>query len=103
MGKIKDKILKGEINTALDLGFRVDTCLLLDEIAESAMPRSMGVLKIPLNSFKGWLSNMAELAVEKNDPEMNIIMLCLGFYEIPPHEIPSAIDAQINLIKSENT
>lgn len=71
--------------------FRVDTNSLLNEIAECGLPQNMGVLKIPLNIFKGLLAKAAQRASEINDPELNICMLQLGLYELSNNEISEAI------------
>jgi hypothetical protein len=89
--------IHGITHSALSVGFRVDTMGLLTEITNCALPRSMGVLKVPLNVFKNILGEVAERAIELNDPQLNILMLKLALYEMPPKEIPQAIEQQMKL------
>jgi len=84
-----------------NLEFRVDTNQLLNEIADYGLPRTMGVMKVPLNIFKNLLARTAQRATELNDPKLNILMLKLGLYEIPNDEIQSAIIEQTKLISDE--
>ena len=84
-------------HSALSVGFRVDTMGLLTEIADSGLDRRMGVLKIPLNVFKNILGEVAERAIQLNDPQLNILMLKLALYEVHPHEILDAIEHQMKL------
>lgn len=79
--------------------FRIDTNQFLNEIADCAIPQSMGVLKIPLNIFKNLLAQTAQRATEINDPKLNILMLKLGLYEVSPFDISKAIETQEKLIK----
>lgn len=81
------------------LNFRVDTVRLLTEVADCGLPRSAGVLKLPLNIFKNLLAQVAERAIKINDPELNILMLMLALYEVPANEIEAAIEKQKTLIK----
>jgi hypothetical protein len=84
------------------LKWRVDTLALLNEIADSAMDRKMGILKIPINIFKDLLADVAQRATELNDPELNILMLRLNLYEVPQNEIIEAIENQKKLIKPKS-
>lgn len=83
-----------------DYEFRVDTAALLNEIANCAMPRTMGILKIPINVFRELLVRVSQRSIELNDPELNILMLKLGLYEGNPAEIIEAIKQQRERIKS---
>lgn len=83
--------------SAISIGFRVDTLGLLTEIADAGLDRRMGILKLPINIFKNTLAEVAQRATELNDPELNILMLRLALYEVPPHEIPKAIEHQMML------
>jgi len=76
------------------LKFRVDTVALLHEIANCGLPITQGILKLPLNIFKNLLAEVAERAININDPELNILMLSLGLYEVPPNKINSCIEEQ---------
>lgn len=81
------------------LEFRVDTMSLLNEIVDCAFRENQGVLKVPLNVFKNLLAQTAVRATELNDPKLNILMLKLGLYEVPPMEIHKKIEDQIELIE----
>jgi len=85
------------VDTVISIGFRVNTIGLLTEIADAGLDRRMGVLKIPLNIFKNILGEVAQRAIELNDPHLNILMLKLALYEVPYNEIPAAIEYQIKL------
>jgi len=82
---------------AISIGFRVDTMGLLTEVVDCAMPKNMGILKIPLNIFKNILEEVAQRATELNDPQLNILMLKLALYEVPAREIREAIEKQMEL------
>jgi len=83
----------------MDLGFRVHTVNLLGDVIVNLSPsKSIGVIKTPLNQFQGWLATLATRATELNDPELNVICLSLGLYEIDPLEIPSVIESQLKLV-----
>ncbi len=69
--------------------FRVDTCAFLAEIANCGLPQSAGVLKIPLNVFKGLLAQVAERATQLNDPIMNALMFDLTLYDVPYPTTPA--------------
>lgn len=82
-----------------ELTFRVDTLKLLNEIADCAMPREMGILKVPLNIFRILLAQATQRAIELNDPKLNICMLNLGLYDVPPQEVAKRVKEQELLIK----
>ena len=82
-----------------ELHFRVDTMKLLHEIADNALPQSGGILKIPLNVLRTKLGILAQRAIELNDPKLNIIMLEMNLYDVPPKEICKAIENQQKKIK----
>lgn len=77
-----------------DLTFRVETDLLLREIIDCAMPRNMGILKIPINIFRRLLVQVAQRAIEIDDPQLNILMLSLGLYEVHPEKVTEEIEKQ---------
>lgn len=60
--------------------WRVNTAALLNEIADSALQRNMGVLRFPLNIFKDLLVAVGERAAELNDPKLNALMCRLAIY-----------------------
>lgn len=74
--------------------FRVDTMGLLTEIAECGLPRTQGILKVPLNIFKNLLADVAQRAIELDDPQLNILMLSLNLYEVPHSQIYKQIEKQ---------
>lgn len=90
---MKKDIDKGVMN------FRVDTLGLLTEIVECGLREKQGILKVPINVFKNLLADVAHRATELNDPEMNILMLSLGLYEVNPRDVVKAIEVQKKLIK----
>ena len=63
--------------------FRVDTMKLLHEICDSAMPQTMGIVKIPLNVFKNLLAQVAQRATQLHDPILDRLMFDLTLYELP--------------------
>lgn len=77
--------------------FNIDTCAFLTEIVECALRENQGILKVPLNIFQSLLCQVAERAIEIDDPKMNILMLRLGLYEVPPIDVQKTIE----LIKSQ--
>ena len=52
-----------------------------------------------LNMFQSMLKALAEYAVRKDDPELNIHMLRLGLYEMPATKIDEAIVGELSKIK----
>lgn len=80
------------------LEFRVDTPALLKEIADAGLIANGGVLFIPLNTLRNYLLRVAQRASEINDPQLNILMLKMNLYEMPPLEIVKAIEAQEELL-----
>jgi len=89
------------IKKTRDIGFRVHTVNLLQDIIVNQIGHSAGVLKVPLNQFQRLLALAAERATELNDPELNIIMLSLGLYEVDSLEISKAIESQIKLLNKK--
>lgn len=88
-----------EIKKVQQIGFRVHTPNLLQDIIANQVGHNAGVLKVPLNQFQKLLALLAERATELNDPELNIICLSLGLYEVEPLKIPMKIEEQILLLK----
>lgn len=84
-----------------ELTFRVDAIELLTEIADSGLPRTMGVLKTPLNILMNYLAQVAYRATELNDPKLNVIMLSMGLYEVSPDNVVEVINEQKKLIENE--
>ncbi len=61
--------------------FKIETLSLLNEVVDCAMPKTMGVLKVPLNIFKNYLAYIAQRCSEINDPVLNKIMCDMALYE----------------------
>lgn len=90
------------MNRTQKLPFRIDTPKLLHEIADSGLLPRSGVLKIPLNTLRIWLGLLSERAIKLNDPELNIIMLSMGLWDLTPHEAIKEIERQEKLIKNND-
>ena len=75
---------------------------LLEEIAQNC--RDAAYMSFPLNVFRKFLKSIAEYAVKKNDPELNILMLRMGLYDVPKLETDEAILGELeklNLTEEE--
>jgi len=59
----------------------MDIVALLQEIADHALPRNMGVLFQPLNMFRNKLIELAELAVKIDDPRLLKWCCEVGLYD----------------------
>jgi len=70
---------------------------LLKEIADCC--RDAAYMSFPLNVFLRMLKSVAEYAVEKNDPELNVMMLRLGLYDVPAREVDDAILGELEKLK----
>lgn len=69
--------------------FRVHTPNLLKEVTEKSQANGLpGVLFIPMNQFRILLCQVAERAIELNDPIMNMLMYDLTLYSIADPESP---------------
>lgn len=68
----KDEILK----------FSVDTPALLKEICDCSLDKNNGLIGSCLNIFRQILAELAERAIELNDPKLNILMIRLNLYEV---------------------
>lgn len=56
---------------------------LLKEVLDNP---TTGILRIPINITLGILAQLAQLAVEIDDPRLHIMMLRLGLYDVPASE-----------------
>jgi len=65
------------------LRFRVDTPKLLKEIADAGLVQNAGVLFIPLNVLRTFLTQVSERCSEINDPILNRLMFDMNLYELP--------------------
>jgi len=85
-----------------ELRFNIDAPALLNEIADAALMKNMGVLKIPLNIFRLYLVEVAQRAIELNDPEMNVLMLKMKMYDVNHSDIENLIEIQQGKIRLSN-
>jgi len=61
--------------------FRVHTPNLLKEVLENLNPKkNHGILFIPMNAFRNLLAQVAERAIELDDPKLNCLMIQLTLY-----------------------
>lgn len=65
------------------LHFRVHTPNLLEEIVENALPKSMGVLFVPLNQLRTLLGQVAQRCTELHDPVLDRLMFDMTLYDLP--------------------
>jgi hypothetical protein len=72
--------------------WRVDTPALLKEMVDGNP--SGGILVQPVNIFRQILTSLAERAIELDDPALNVLMLRLALYEVPPTQISERIAEQ---------
>ena len=72
--------------------WKVQTGQLLKEIVENNP--SAWILRTPVLIFRRMLVSVAERAIAIDDPELNILMLRLGLYEVHPLEVEAAITIQ---------
>jgi hypothetical protein len=77
--RIFDKLYEIE-KDGIDLSWRVNTVSLLNEIAINGGP-GVSIMKIPLTIFKCVLGEVAQRALELNDPKLNALMCRLALYE----------------------
>lgn len=73
------------------LHFNLDAPQLLEEITNN---ENIGILKIPLNVLRMKLANVAGIAIELDDPKLNIAMLEMKLYEVEHTEIHGLIEQQ---------
>lgn len=59
------------------------------------------IMKIPFRTLLIILGQVAQRAIELDDPELNALMIKLNLYEIPPEERSKHIDAQYARIKEK--
>lgn len=81
--------------------FRCHVPNLLQEIGLLRL-EGIGILKVPLNIFQGYLVKVAQRAIELDDPELNILMLEMAMYEGTPAGLLKAIRVQKKRIKERN-
>jgi hypothetical protein len=82
------------------LTWLVDTPRLITELVEGNP--SGGILKQPVNIFRGLLISLAQRASEIDDPELNILMLRLNLYDVPHASLLDKIEEQKALVDENN-
>lgn len=70
-------------------------------LAEVLCNQTCSVLRTPINITRGILAELAELAIEIDDPRLHIMMLRLGLYEVPARERVEKIKELKKEIKRE--
>ena len=85
-------------NTESSLQFDVNTPQFLKEVCECS---EKGVYAICYNIFRSLLAMVAERATELNDPILNVLMIRLNLYEIPPQERNKVINKIKTMIDNE--
>jgi hypothetical protein len=93
--------MESDYKKTLELGFRVHVPKLMHEIADSGLDRRHGILKIPLQVMMNWMARLAKKASEIDDPELNIIMLSMGMYEVDELQSSKLIEEQFKRIHHE--
>lgn len=81
----------------MKLEFRCHLPNLLDEVLSNP---GCSILRVPIGITKGLLERAAARAAEIDDPELNICMMNLSLYDIPPLKIPEAIEKEGRRLKS---
>ena len=88
-----------KVNNKLKLEWRVDTVSLIKQLLEdSNISASNGVFVKPVNIFLTILSQVANRAIELDDPTLNVLMLRLSLYDVEPAKISEEIDNQYKRI-----
>ena len=59
-------------------------------------------LKIPFNTMLKFLGAVAQMAIELDDPKLNMLMIKLNLYEVDPNEAKKLIDKCINAMEGES-
>lgn len=88
----------GNMGGARQLKFRCHLPNLLDEVLANP---GCDILRVPMEIAKGLLARAAARAAEIDDPELNICMLNLALYDVPPLEIPEKIKKEERRLKSQ--
>lgn len=77
--------------------WKLNTPALIKEIGDCCKDAS--ALIFPLRMLLSMLNSVAEYAVKKNDPELNMLMLRMGLYDVPPMKVDDAILGELEKIK----
>lgn len=72
--------------------WKVNTPGLLKEIVECN--QTAAIFATPFNILKGLLAELAAYGAKKNDPELNVILLRLALYDVPPAKLPEVIESE---------
>lgn len=80
-----------------ELQFDANLPGLLDEVLCN---RGTGILKIPIHITKRILAELAELAIEIDDPRLHKMMLRLGLYDVSAAERVEQIKKMDRLIQA---
>ncbi len=57
------------------------------------------ILRLPFQALLSILGQVAARAIELDDPQLNILMLRLNLYDVPPEQRGTRIDEQYARIK----
>lgn len=77
--------------------WKVNTPQLYKEIVECM--KGGEILRTPLRIMMCILGELATYAIKKNDPELNVLMMRLALYDIPPSKVQDYIDAEREKMK----
>lgn len=72
--------------------WKVNTPQLLAEVIENN-PTAY-ILATPFNILKGILAELAAYGAKENDPELNVLLLRLALYDVPPLKVQDAINRE---------
>lgn len=91
--------------TKENLSFKIHTPNFLKEITDNAIGANgkMGVLFVPMNTFRSYLLKIAKRASQLNDPKLNDIMCDMVLYEIADPESSEYNPELVSLIKQKAT
>lgn len=73
------KTKKELVDKDITLRWKINTPQLLKEILGN---NGMGILFQPINIYKDLLAELAERAIELNDPKLNALMCRMALYEV---------------------
>ena len=76
--------------------FKIHTPYFLKEICDCALPKSNGMLRVPLNDFRIKLCELAELSKEINDPRLHLWCYNMTLYD---EADPSSKDYNPHVVK----
>ena len=79
-------------NMDISENWKVNTPQLLAEIVQCNP--SAAIFAIPFHILKSILAELAAYGAKKNDPELNVLLLRLALYDVPPLKVQDAIDRE---------